>query len=165
MAKEQRFERVYTQGALQITEIWVDKETGVNDLFHASGNAGGLTPLLDRDGKPVVSPLMRYFIPASERQGSCYFEFQPGRWRGRCWLPGSILLADERWEALRLTELFGGVLPEFDYFGVTPVSRGQWERIAARSRDEADWRAVIDEAAPWAEASFARHGVISILGL
>lgn len=67
---------------------------------------------------------MRYFIPASERQGSCYFEFQPGRWRGRFWLPGSILLADERWEALRLTELFGGVLPEFDYFGVTPVSRG-----------------------------------------
>ena len=51
MAKEQRFERVYTQGALQI------KETGVNYLFHASGNAGGLTPLLDRDGKPVVSPL------------------------------------------------------------------------------------------------------------
>ena len=57
---------------------------------------------------------MRYFIPASERQGSCYFEFQPGRWRGRFLLPGSILLADERWEALRLTELFGGVLPEFD---------------------------------------------------
>lgn len=55
---------------------------------------------------------MRYFIPASERQGSCYFEFQPGRWRGRCWLPGSILLADERWEALRLTELFGGFDPE-----------------------------------------------------
>ena len=43
MAKEQRFERVYTQGALQITEIWIDKETGVNYLFHASGNAGGLT--------------------------------------------------------------------------------------------------------------------------
>ena len=54
MAKEQRFERVYTQ----ITEIWIDKETGVNYLFHASGNAGGLTPLLDRDGKPVVSPLL-----------------------------------------------------------------------------------------------------------
>lgn len=41
----------------RFTEIWVDKETGVNYLFHASGNAGGLTPLLDRDGKPVVSPL------------------------------------------------------------------------------------------------------------
>ena len=30
----------------------------MNDLFHASGNAGGLTPLLDCDGKPVVSPLL-----------------------------------------------------------------------------------------------------------
>ncbi len=56
MAKNNRFEKVYSQG-LGGTEIWVDKETGVNYLFHASGYAGGLTPLLDRDGKPVVSPL------------------------------------------------------------------------------------------------------------
>jgi hypothetical protein len=27
-------------------------------MFHASGYAGGLTPLLDREGKPVVSPIM-----------------------------------------------------------------------------------------------------------
>lgn len=54
MAKNNRFERVYSQG-LGSTEIWVDKETGVNYLFHASGYAGGLTPLLDRDGKPVIS--------------------------------------------------------------------------------------------------------------
>ena len=32
-------------------EIWVDRETGVNYVFHASGYAGGMTPLLDRDGK------------------------------------------------------------------------------------------------------------------
>ena len=37
-------------------EIWVDRETGVNYLFHFSGYAGGLTPLLDRDGKPLVTP-------------------------------------------------------------------------------------------------------------
>lgn len=58
MAKDQRFEKRYTQGAMSVTEIWVDKETGVNYLFHASGNAGGLTPLLDRDGKPVVSSIL-----------------------------------------------------------------------------------------------------------
>ena len=52
------FEKVYSQGALNTMEIWVDKETGVNYLFHASGYAGGMTPLLDRDGKPVVSPLL-----------------------------------------------------------------------------------------------------------
>lgn len=56
MAKNNRFEKVYSQG-LGGTEIWVDKETGVNYLFHASGYAGGLTPLLDRDGKPVVTPV------------------------------------------------------------------------------------------------------------
>ncbi len=53
-----RFEKVYSQGALNIIEIWVDKETGVNYIFRQSGNAGGFTPLLDRDGKPVVSPII-----------------------------------------------------------------------------------------------------------
>lgn len=56
MAKEKRFEKVYSQD-LGSTMIWVDKETGVNYLFVSSGYAGGLTPLLDRDGKPVVTPI------------------------------------------------------------------------------------------------------------
>ena len=58
MAKDQRFENVYSQGTMTTMEIWVDKETGVNYVFHASGYAGGMTPLLDRDGKPVVSPVI-----------------------------------------------------------------------------------------------------------
>lgn len=58
MGKERdRFEKVYSQGTLNVTEIWVDKETGVNYMFHASGYSGGLTPLLDREGKPVVSTI------------------------------------------------------------------------------------------------------------
>lgn len=52
---KERFEKVYSQGAVNVTEIWIDKETGVNYLFHVGGNAGGLTPLLDREGKPVIS--------------------------------------------------------------------------------------------------------------
>lgn len=58
MAKNDRFEKIYSQGAMNVMEIWVDKETGVNYVFHASGNAGGMTPLLDREGKPVVSPVI-----------------------------------------------------------------------------------------------------------
>lgn len=42
---------------INVSEIWVDTKTGVNYLFHVSGYAGGMTPLLDRDGKPVVSTL------------------------------------------------------------------------------------------------------------
>ena len=57
MAKNNRFEKVYTQGMGTI-EIWIDKETGVNYLFRQSGYAGGMTPLLDREGKPVISPIM-----------------------------------------------------------------------------------------------------------
>ena len=60
MAKNSdRFEKTYSQGFDSLTEIWVDKKTGVNYLFHASGDAGGLTPLLNRDGTPVVTPVSR----------------------------------------------------------------------------------------------------------
>ena len=35
--------------------IWRDTETGVNYVFHKEGYAGGMTPLLDKDGKSVVT--------------------------------------------------------------------------------------------------------------
>lgn len=57
MAKNQRFEVIYSQGTISTTEIWIDKETGVNYLYHAAGYSGGLTPLLDRDGKPIISTI------------------------------------------------------------------------------------------------------------
>ena len=56
MAKEKRFKKIYSQD-LGCIEIWVDKKTGVNYLFYASGYAGGLTVLVDKDGKPVVTPV------------------------------------------------------------------------------------------------------------
>lgn len=59
MANEkERFIKVYGQGKLEGMEIWVDKETGVNYLFHYAGYAGGLTPLLDENGNPVID--MKY---------------------------------------------------------------------------------------------------------
>ena len=58
MAKTERFKRVYTQsGAVKTTEIWVDTETGVNYIYHKDGYSGGLTPLLDKDGKPIITPI------------------------------------------------------------------------------------------------------------
>ena len=53
---EKRFIKIYDDGAFGSNEIWVDTKTGVNYLFHASGYAGGLTPLLKPDGTPVVTP-------------------------------------------------------------------------------------------------------------
>lgn len=54
---EERFEKIDSQGIMNVIEIWVDRETGVNYLYHASGNSGGLTVLLDADGKPVITPV------------------------------------------------------------------------------------------------------------
>ncbi len=56
---EKRFERVYSQGVVDTMQILVDKQTGVNYLFVTSGYGGGLTPLLNRDGTPVISPVER----------------------------------------------------------------------------------------------------------
>ena len=56
---QKRFVKVYDDGTFGSNEIWVDTQTGVNYLFHASGYAGGLTPLLNRDGTPVITSVPR----------------------------------------------------------------------------------------------------------
>lgn len=55
MKKDERFIKTYTQGAANKTEIWVDKETGVNYMYHLSGYSGGLTPLLDAEGCLIIT--------------------------------------------------------------------------------------------------------------
>ena len=57
--KEPRFEKVFMEGSDMSTEgfrmILVDKVTGVNYLAWKAGSGAGITPLLDTEGKPVIS--------------------------------------------------------------------------------------------------------------
>lgn len=58
MSNGNRFEIVYKEGNplfKGLEMVLVDKETGVNYLFVQSGYAGGLTPLLDAEGKTVIT--------------------------------------------------------------------------------------------------------------
>jgi hypothetical protein len=56
MAKEKRFEKVYEESGFTMGKtVLVDTETGVNYLYVSSGYGGGLTPLLDADGKPIIT--------------------------------------------------------------------------------------------------------------
>lgn len=55
MVKDKRFETIYTQGTLEACRIIIDKHTGVNYLYVSNGNSGGLTVLLDSEGKPVIT--------------------------------------------------------------------------------------------------------------
>ena len=50
MAKEKRFEKVYSQGAMSTNEIWVDTQTGVQYFYHG----GGMAVLVDAEGKPLL---------------------------------------------------------------------------------------------------------------
>ena len=58
--KEKRFVRILQEtGFASDNELWVDTQTGVTYLWHSSGYGGGLTVLLDRDGRPVISQIPR----------------------------------------------------------------------------------------------------------
>ena len=54
--KDERFVKIHSE-AMGGRMILVDKVTGVNYLFVSVGYGGGLTPLLDREGKPIISPV------------------------------------------------------------------------------------------------------------
>ena len=53
---DDRFFKLYSQGGgfKSGNQIWVDRETGVQYFWHADGYAGGLTVILDADGKPLL---------------------------------------------------------------------------------------------------------------
>lgn len=56
--ENKRFKTVYDQGNMgSRCKIIVDTQTGINYLANIEGYAGGITVLLDKDGKPVVSPI------------------------------------------------------------------------------------------------------------
>ena len=57
MAKKgnERFVKVLDEsGIITCSEVWVDTQTGVQYLYHTSGNSGGLTVLVDDEGRPLL---------------------------------------------------------------------------------------------------------------
>ena len=61
--KEDRFIKTVVDGggfSDNYMAIYVDRKTGVNYLFTQNGYAGGLTVLVDANGKPIVTPVSPY---------------------------------------------------------------------------------------------------------
>ena len=72
---------------------------------------------------------MEYLVTESQRKASrstCYIEFQKGQYHG-CWQEDSVSLHDDLWTQNHLSVLFGRVLPDFDFYGITTVNAAQWE--------------------------------------
>jgi hypothetical protein len=62
--KEKRFVKVKTEGGGftgPAVTVFVDRQTGVNYIYASSGYGGGLTPLLNRDGTPIVTPVPKTY--------------------------------------------------------------------------------------------------------
>ena len=71
MKKEQRFVTVFREGAALsddgIRKIIVDSVTGVHYLAWKAGEGAGITPLLDADGKVIVSGSQYVLDPTDEK--------------------------------------------------------------------------------------------------
>ncbi len=50
----ERFVKVHGEGFMNVSEIWVDTDTGVQYFFHGGGSAGGMCVLVDDEGKPLL---------------------------------------------------------------------------------------------------------------
>ncbi|WP_394863255.1 DUF6440 family protein [Paraclostridium bifermentans] len=49
-----RFVTIYEDGWNQTNKIIVDTQTGVHYFYSSAGSSGGVTPLLDKEGKVVI---------------------------------------------------------------------------------------------------------------
>lgn len=112
---------------------------------------------------------MNYFIKNHERIGTCYHEFYRGKWDGKTfWKEDSLCLYDD---LLCEHRAFGNailsVIPLYDPFGITEVSREQWESIGKQIAADGDktGMAMYREADAWVQNVFAEYDCFTILGI
>ena len=106
------------------------------------------------------------FYPRSQ---SSYYEFYRGKWDEEKLLfrsPESIYIHDDYMYTLELDGLIHSIIPDYDSFGETEVTKTQWEQIVNAAQEIGG--EVLDavlEAVPWAEANFKEYDVFTILGI
>lgn len=110
---------------------------------------------------------MKYFVSERERKNSnttCYLEFQKGKSDDECWKADSVCIRDSLWDEYELSELFESVVPNFDYYGTTEITREQWEEIVKRCQDTQQKR-IIEDVCAWVDTCFESFDCFSIVGM
>ena len=111
---------------------------------------------------------MKYFLTEAERKasrGTCYFEFQNGKYQDKHWLIDAIYLQADKFDGLHLFDLFAKSIKDFDYYGTTEVNSEQWMKLVDNSFSNETWRNIIIELTPWVEECFKKHKCFTICGL
>lgn len=109
----------------------------------------------------------KYFCRSAERQGTCYHEFQKGKWDEHTfWKEDSLLIHDDVHLELKLYGLFKQALPSYDAFGDIEVNKAQWQAIY-RMAEEIGGEAydAIKEADIWVQECFETEDVFYMLGI
>lgn len=112
---------------------------------------------------------MKYFISEDERKelkSTCFIEFMRGSYEGNVWNSDSICMDEELFYDLKFRKLFSSVLEQFDYFGVTGVSAGQFEKLKAAAKDFLpETLDAVLELSEWLDGSDAEDVLFSIIGM
>ena len=111
---------------------------------------------------------MKCFISEEKRKesgGTCYFEFQKGKFKNKFWKKDSICLYADVFDKLDLYQLLADSLGEFDYYGVNVVSQDQWRKIIEKSTENEQWKMIIEELKPWVEECFIKHKHFTVCGI
>ncbi len=111
---------------------------------------------------------MKYFLSPTERKsqgGTCYFEFQKGKFKNKFWLKNSVYIHANVFDSLGLCSLFSNSIDKFYYYGPTTVSIKQWNTLVKNSSEYEHWNNVIEELRPWVEECFTEHSCFTIIGI
>lgn len=110
---------------------------------------------------------MKYFCTEEERKGTCYHEFQKGKWDGRTfWKEDSLLLDDDIYWELGMGKLFKKMLAGYDAYANTEVSREQWEAISQRAHELGGClQTAVEEVDTWIKEELGEEECFTILGL
>lgn len=110
-----------------------------------------------------------YLYTAAQRKalgGTCYFEFQRGRHKGKHWLERSVFLHMDQFDRLNLSELFMEALPQFDYCGLTEVRPARYEVLKALAMARGGETAqLFRELDHWVQDCFFTENVFTICGI
>ncbi len=115
----------------------------------------------------VAKKVRKYFCTETERQGTCYHEFQKGKWDEHTfWKEDSLLIHGDMHLELKLYGLFKQALPKYDAYGDVEVNKEQWQAIYAMAQEiGGETSDAIKEADVWVQKCFETEEVFYMLGI
>ena len=111
---------------------------------------------------------MKYFLDEDQRRatgGTCYFEFQKGKFKNTFWLKDSLYLHADLFDSFLLYDLFSDSIEEFCYYAPNEVSKEQLKKLIVKSKEKEQWKNAIEELYPWVEECFTEHSCFTICGI